>query len=220
MSDHLFLIVEDHPTMAEMIAKSLKQLEPDAYCVTATNIKQAQERLKLEMPELITVDLTFKDKRGKNSGQPGLDFLLTLFQEYPYLDILVYSTEPSLLKPIIKTAQAHLGGFVVVDKQSPPKDFLNQARLLLDNKGIKLIPSELKQELDTVQMTERELQILELACQNCLTDSSIADSLLISRRAVQSSMKNIREKLKIISNKSEKDMRVLMCNKAKEERLI
>lgn len=223
MTSKLFLIVEDHSMMAQMIAKSLQKLEPESYCVIAENISQAKERLKLETPNLITVDLMFKERSGKNSGQEGLHFLDYILEEYPQLNILVYSTEPTLLKSTIKKAQSHLGSFAVLDKQQPPKDFLNKASMILDNPGLKLIPSELTQKsvnIDSLNLSEREIEILQLACQECLTDNLIGERLAISRRTVQNSMQRIREKLDILTDKSDNDMRLLMCNKAKEKGII
>ena len=221
MNAKLFLIVEDHPVMAEMICKSLKQLEPTAHCIIAENTGQAEERLKLETPDLITVDLMFKKIGGRNSGQPGLDFLEYIFEQYSQLNILVYSTEPSLLKPIIEQAPSHQGSFVVVDKQLPPKDFLKKARLLLDHQGIKLIPSYLTQkQLDSIKITDKERQILQLVCQDCLTDALIAKELKLSRKSIQNLMRKIRNKLNIFVDKSEQDLRILMCNKARDKTFI
>lgn len=222
MTTQLFLVVEDHPVMAEMICLSLKQLEPLAHCITAKNSNQAKERLKLEKPHLITVDLMFKDLGGKNSGQPGISLLKHIFQAHPQLNVLVYSTEPSLLQPIVKEAQSHQGSFVVVDKQLPPKDFSNKARMLLDNPGLKLIPSYLTKELESIKITDKEREVLELACRDCLTDDLIVEKLdkTVSKKTVQSRMRSVRQKLKISATKGENDIRMLMCNKAREQGLI
>jgi len=207
--------------MAEMIAKSLKQLEPTAYCIIAENPEQAKERLKLESIDLITVDLMFKTIGGTNSGKPGLDFLEYIFDYYTKLNILVYSTDPSLLKPIIEKAQFHQGSFVVADKQSPPQDFYHKARLLLEHQGIKLIPSYLTQKQSgSIKITDKEIKILQLVCQDCLTDIRIAEELDVSRKTVQNSMSRIRSKLNIFTNRCDKALRILMCNKAKEKGLI
>jgi DNA-binding NarL/FixJ family response regulator len=221
MTRKLFLIVEDHPAMAEMIGISLKQLEPLAHCIIAENPDQAKERLDLETPDLLTLDLMFKTiGERKNSSQPALNLLKHIFQTYPKLNILVYSTEPGLIAPVVKEAQSHQGGFVVVDKQLPPKDFTNKARVLFENQGIKLIPSDLTQELDGISLNHEQKKILELACKDCLTDQLIADKLNVSRKTVQNQMQYVRNQLNIFANRNERDLRMLMCYHCQEKGLI
>ena len=220
MTSPLFLVVEDHPVMAEMICKSLEKLEPEAHCITANNPDSAKERLELEKFTLVTVDLMYGQLGGKNSGQPGINLLKHIFQAYPQLNVLVYSTEPSLLQTIIKQAQSHQGSFVVADKQLPPKDFLNKVRMIIDTPGAKYIPDYITKKISSIKISDREKEVLVLACENCLPDTLISQKLNLGKKTVQNSMKSIRDKLMIYHNKSENDIRLLMCKKAREEGLI
>lgn len=76
MTVKLFLVVEDHPDVAERNCLFLKKVDPEAHCVVAENPDRAKERLKLETPDLIVVDLMFKDIGGEHSGEWGLDLAL------------------------------------------------------------------------------------------------------------------------------------------------
>jgi response regulator of citrate/malate metabolism len=219
-SSKLFLVVEDQPELAERNCEFLKKVEAEAHCVIAENPDQAKERLKLETPDLIVLDLMFKDISGKHSGEWALDLLRYIFAEYPQLNILVYTSDPNLLQPLIKEAQSHQGGFVVADKQQLRKDFINKVSLIIENQGIKLIPASLTQELDSIKINERKIQILQLVCEEALTDEAIGKKLNISRESVQKCMREMRDVLGICDNKDEKNLRILMCNKARKKGLI
>ena len=224
MESKLFLIVEDHPQMAENIDRSLKLLEPSAHCTIASNPEQAKERLKLQKFALITVDLMYGKTVAKQSAQVGLDLITYIFENYPNLSILVHSSDPDALKPIIPQAYNHQGGFVVSDKQSTPKEFRTQAHLLIDNPTIKLIPAELNSQglkkENTIDISEPEKEILNLLCNDCLTNSMMAKKLNKSPRAIQYLMENVRKKLGIYNNKSEYDLRMLTCKIAKDKGLL
>lgn len=225
MTAKLFLVVEDQPELAERNCIFLNKVEANAHCVIAENPDQARERLKLEKPDLIVVDLMFKDISGKHSGESGLNLLRHLFVEYPQLNILVYTTDPNLLQPIIKEAQSHNGSFVVADKTKRRKDFTDKVAILLNHQGIKLIPSDLTKELDSIKLTSEELQILGFICQDCLTNKLIVEKSKYSDKAmslktVNNRTQSIRKKLRIFEDRNECDLRLLMCNKAREKGLI
>lgn len=225
MTAKLFLVVEDQPELAERNCLFLNKVEPNARCVIAENPEQAKERLKLEKFALVVVDLMFKDISGKHSGEWGLNLLRYLFLEYPQLNILVYTTDPNLLQPIITEAQFHKGSFVIADKTQRRKDFISKVEMLLNHQGIKVIPNYLTKELDLIELTGEEKQILKLICQDCLTNKLIVEKLKdspnsISLRTVNHRTSSIRGKLKIFEEKDECDLRLLMCNKAREKGLI
>ena len=167
----------------------------------------------------------FKDISGKHSGRSGLNLLRYLFLKYPQLDILVYTTDPNLLQQIITEAQFHKGSFVIADKTQRRKDFTSKVKMLLNHQGIKVIPNYLTKELDSIELTNEELQILKLICQDCLTNKLIVKKLKdspneISLKTVNNRTQSIRGKLKIFEERNECDLRLLMCNKAREKGLI
>lgn len=120
----LFLVVEDHPEIAENNCKFLQQIEPTAVCVIATNPNEALERLQLETPQLIVLDLQFWSANGSQSATSSLSLLKHIFTCYPYLNILIYSSEPNLINPLIQSIDNHQGGFVVVNKMERRQAFL------------------------------------------------------------------------------------------------
>jgi DNA-binding NarL/FixJ family response regulator len=210
----LFLIVEDHPEVAENNCKFLQTLYPSATCIIAENPNSAMERLKLEMPDLVVVDLQYGNISGINCAKEGLDFLADLFQEYPNLNILVYTSDPSLLKCQLKLINEHHGGFVVVNKIERRKSFLEGAKISLN--GEFKIPLELREELI---FSDKELQVLELLCKNCLTDKAIAERMCLSVKTIQNYVQKIKFKLNI-DNSEQTSNRVALCIEVLKRKLI
>jgi DNA-binding NarL/FixJ family response regulator len=210
----LFMIVEDHPEVAENNCKFLKTLYPLATCSIAENPESAIERLKLEIPDLIVVDLQYGSISGFNSAKKGLDFLAYLFQEYTDLNILVYTSDPSLLKCQLKSLNQHQGGFVVVNKIERRKSFLEGAKISLN--GEFKIPLELRKE---VIFSDQELEILTLLCKYCLTDKAIAERMCLSMKTIQNYVQKIKFKLNIDTSDKTSN-RVALCVEVLKRKLI
>lgn len=211
----LFLIVEDHPEVAENNCIFLKQIYPDATCILAENPEQAKERLTLEKPDLIVVDLQYGTITGINSAKQGLDFIAYLFQEYPQLNILVYTSEPNLLKSRLHLINKHHAGFVVVNKIERRKSFLEGAKIALN--GELKIPLELRNGLI---LNEKELEVIKYLCQENLTDKAIAHKMNISLKTVQNYVQRLKIKLNIEIDDNDHNSRVALCMEALRCKII
>ncbi len=104
----LFLILEDHPEVAENNCLFLQKQEPMALCTVVNNHTDALECIKLEMPNLVIVDLLFGTLTGAQYAIPSLNFLRQVFQDYPLLNILIYTSEYNYLKPLSLLCQHSL----------------------------------------------------------------------------------------------------------------
>lgn len=215
-NQHLFLIVEDRPEVAENNSYFLKKLEPNAVCIIFDSPEKALTRLQLEMPSLAVIDLQFSTKDGNQSAQPRLNLLRYIFVNYPNLNILIYTSEYSYLKPLIKVIRTHQGGFVVVSKLECRNAFIEGVKNALDGKL--QLPRELRQNLD---INEEDIKFLELLCQESLTDQAIASRLNISLKSVQNYVHRLKVKLNIEHLESgEVSSRVELCMKAVGGRII
>jgi hypothetical protein len=165
----LFLILEDHPEVAQNNCLFLQKLCPKAICRISYTPAEALERLRLETPDLIIVDLLFGTSTGEQSAQSSLELLQHIFLHHPILNILIYTSEFGYLKPLTKLIGRHQGGFVVVSKLERRNAYLDGLRHALDGKLD--IPRELRRDID---LDERELQVLSLLCRESLTDKAIA----------------------------------------------
>ncbi len=212
----LFLVVEDHPETAENNCHFLRELESSAHCIIAETPEQALERLKLEIPELIVVDLQFGKISGEKSAEPGLNLLTKIFEQYQTLNIVVYSNDPLYITRLAREIKNHRGGFAVVDKMQSRNAFIEGAKCALQE-GM-YAPKQLLRE---IPLTEREIEVLRLLCKECLKDKSIAKEIKLTLRAVQSHVSNLKVKLGIDSlDDKVTNMRMALCREAKKRKLI
>jgi DNA-binding NarL/FixJ family response regulator len=211
-----FMILEDHPEVAQNNCLFLQKLHPTARCRTVNQHADALECLKLEIPDLITIDLLFGTLTGEQYAIPSLQFLQQIFQDYPFLNILIYTSEYDYLKPLANLIGRHQGGFVVVSKTERRKAFLDGARHALEGKLE--IPRELRHGLD---FSERELQILSLLCQESLTDRAIAQQMNLSLKTVQNCILRLKVKMNIdYLDDNSTSTRVALCMQAVRQKLI
>jgi DNA-binding NarL/FixJ family response regulator len=212
----IFLILEDHAEVAQNNCLFLQKFNPEAICQIAHTHTAALERLKLETPDLVIVDLLFGTLTGEQSAQASLNFLQQVFQEYPKLNILIYTSEYSYLKSLTKLIGRHLGRFVVVSKLERRRAFIEGVKHALDGKlGI---PRELRYDID---IDKREMQVLILLCRESLTDKAIAQRLNISLKTAQNCVQRLKAKLGIdYLDENNTSTRVALCMEAVRRKLI
>lgn len=211
-----FLVVEDHPEVAQNNCDFLTKFDPAAICVIASTPQVAMERLKIEIPDLIVLDLQFTTSCGSQSVISSLERLQSIFNTYSSLNILIYSSEPGWLIKFVKYINHHCGGFVVVNKMERRKYFLEGVESALN--GELKLPRELRQELN---LNEKELEILRLLCYESLTDQAIAHRLHISLRVVQNHIQHLKVKLGV-DEVEQKDInsRIALCMTAIQKKLL
>jgi DNA-binding NarL/FixJ family response regulator len=212
----LFLILEDHLEVAQNNSLFLQKLEPEAIYAIAQAHNEVLERLQLETPDLVIIDLLFGTSTGEQSAQASLALLQQIFRDYPMLNILIYTSEYGYLKPLTKSISCHQGGFVVVSKLERRKAFLDGVRHALDGKLE--IPRELRYDID---LDERETQVLSLLCRESLTDKAIAQRLNLSLKTVQNCVQRLKAKLSIdYLDENNTSTRVALCMEAVRRKLI
>lgn len=212
----LFLVVEDHPEVAQNNCDFLKKVDPSAVCIIASTPKEALERLKIETPQLIVLDLQFCNYSGSQSVDPSLTLLEQIFKSYPSLNILIYSSEPSWLFKLVKSINNHPSGFVVVNKMERRKAFLEGVQSALN--GELKLPRELRQQLN---LNANELEVLKLLCQEALTDSAIASRMHISIRSAQNHIQHLKAKLGIEEVEDKNiNSRIALCMTALQKKLL
>jgi DNA-binding NarL/FixJ family response regulator len=212
----IFLVIEDHPEVAQNNCLFLEQVDPTALCTIANTHPEALERLKLEPIALAVVDLLVGTLTGEQSAKNGIAFLQKVLQQYPTLNILIYTSEYSYLKPLSNRISHHQGGFVVVSKLERRKAFLDGANLALDGKLS--LPRELRLDID---LTERELEVLKLVCQQTMTDKAIAQHMNLSLKTVQNCVQHLKVKLDIdFLDETHTSPRVALCMEAVRRKLL
>jgi DNA-binding NarL/FixJ family response regulator len=212
----IFLVIEDHPEVAQNNCLFLEKLEPTAICTIASTHPEALERLALEPVALAVVDLLVGTLTGDQSARNGIAFLQLILAQYPTLNILIYTSEYSYLKSLSQRISHHQGGFVVVSKLERRKAFLAGAQQSLDGKLA--LPKELRQDID---LTKRELEVLALLCQQSLTDKAIAQHLNLSLKTIQNVIQRLKVKLDIdYFDETLTSPRIALCMEAVRRKLI
>lgn len=112
----LFLVIEDHPKVGQNNCEFLRIIESQYSSISVTTPEKGIEQLKQKTPELVVVELQCSIFGGKQSTKPGLALLKQIFEHYPTLNILVYTSEPNCLTQAISHIGKHKGDLVVVNK--------------------------------------------------------------------------------------------------------
>ena len=212
----IFLVIEDHPEVAQNNCLFLKEIDSTAICTIAATHPEALEHLCLQPIALAVVDLLVSTLSGEQSAQNALIFLQQVLEQYPDLNILIYTSEYSYLKPLSQRIGSHHGGFAVVSKLERRKAFLEGAKQALDGKLA--LPRDLRHNID---LNERELDVLTLLCQQSLTDKAIAQQMNLSLKTVQNCVQRLKVKLDIdYLDENQTSPRVALCMEAIRRKIL
>ncbi len=215
-SSPIFLVIEDHPEVAQNNCHFLKEVDSVASCVIVDTHLAALERLKFEPIALAVVDLLVGTLTGEQSANNALGFLQQVLTQYPNLNILIYTSEYSYLKPLSRPIGYHQGGFVVVSKLERRKAFLEGAKQALAGKLS--LPKELRHDFN---LTVRELDVLTLLCQQAFTDKAIAQNMNLSLKTIQNCVQRLKVKLNIDHlDQNKTSPRVALCVEAVRRKLF
>jgi DNA-binding NarL/FixJ family response regulator len=212
----LYLVIEDHPEVAQNNCLSLQSIDAEANCVMVATPAAAIAYLAQQIPDLAVVDLQFGSASGEQSAQDGLNLLKYIFDQYPLLNILVYTSEYSYLKPLTPLISNHRGGFVVASKMERRKVFIEGATSAL--LGELRVPRDLRNNLD---LNVTDLRVLELLCKDSLSDKAIAEQLNVSLKTAQNYVQHLKVKLDVdLLDKKGTNSRVSLCMEAIRRKLL
>ena len=76
-----FLVVEDHPEVAQNNCDFLRKFDSSAICIIASTPQEAIQGLKIETPDLIVLDLQFALPSGSQSAKSSLELLELIFNK-------------------------------------------------------------------------------------------------------------------------------------------
>jgi len=194
------LLIEDNRLLREGLTVMLKK-QPDMDVVaTVGNGENILEILRKYKPEVLLLDLGLRDRSS-------LNLVKIVKKKSPSAKIIVMDLIP-MQDDVFKFVQAGVSGFIL--KDATVTDFLKTIRSVA--KGIQVLPSNLTGSLfsqivdhaingskpsvllDSVRMTKRERQVIELISEGH-TNKEIAQKLHLSTYTVKSHVHNILEKL-------------------------
>ncbi len=194
------LLIEDNRLLREgLTAMLLKQSDMDIV-ETVGNVENIKTIMRRNKPEVIILDLGLRNRNSFN-------LVKLLKKNFPAVKIIIMDLVP-MDTEIFEFVQAGVAGFIL--KDATVGEFLKTIRSVA--KGIQVLPSNLTGSLfsqivehavngskpsalmDSVRMTRRERQVIELISEG-QTNKEIAQNLHLSTYTVKSHVHNILEKL-------------------------
>lgn len=194
------ILIEDNRLLREGIAALIKKQTDMSVVTTVGNGENILLLIGKLKPNIILLDLGLR-------SQNSLQIVKLVKSNFPLTKIIVMDLIP-LQEDVFKFVQAGASGFML--KDISVEEFLKTIRSVFD--GAQVLPPHLTGSLfsqiinhaingltntvinDSVQMTKRERQVIELIA-NGDTNKEIAQKLHLSTYTVKSHVHNILEKL-------------------------
>jgi len=180
------LTVDDHPLLREGIAAVLEG-QPDLQLVgEATNGREAIERFRTCLPDVVLMDLQMPEMNG-------IDAIIAIRGEYPDARIVVLTTYKGDMQAI-RAFKAGASGYLL--KSMLRKELLDTIRQV--HAGKKRIPPEIASEIAEHHaddaLTHREIEVLQQVAAGA-ANKIVAGQLGISEETVKAHMRSILAKL-------------------------
>ena len=188
VSEVRVVVVDDHATVSELLARAL-DAEPGLACVgTASNAASALALVDAEQPDAVVMDVQLGD-------DDGIDTTAQLLARHPDVRVVVLTarTDHDLVQ---RTAAA--GACALLPKDGSLDDLLRALRTA--SQGGLMVHPQLLRELVTARprespsMTDREHEVLRLLHEG-RTVRQIAAVLTISEHTARGHVKKVLQKL-------------------------
>lgn len=192
------LVVDDHPTMREGLARVIDDAGDLIVCAQAESIHRALELIATTQPDLAIVDITLRCENG-------IELIKDLKIRHPRLPVLVHSMHDEQVYAQ-RSLRAGARGYLM--KHEPPTKLLQAIRQVLAGE-IFLSETMTRQMLHHVadspfakgvspveRLSDRELQVFEQLGQGRKTKEIAAD-LHLSVKTVQTYCEHLKEKLQL-----------------------
>lgn len=191
-------LLDDHRLFRQGIVFILKSLPYVASVTDAATLPELLPAFRQRVPDILLLDLQMP-------GQEGPEVAQLLLQQYPELKIIVlsmYSADTYITQMMKLGARSYLPKDVdqeqlrraIEDVLVTGYHFPDQvSRALMRGVQQPARPARPSPRPAQVQLTPRELEVLQLICQG-RTAPEIAEQLFISRRTVEGHRQNLLEK--------------------------
>lgn len=192
------MVVDDHPTMREGLARVIDEAGDLVVCAQAGSIQGALELVESTQPDLVIVDITLR-------RQNGIELIKDLRIRHPKLPVLVHSMHDEQVYAQ-RSLRAGARGYLM--KHEPPPELLRAIHQVLAGE-IYLSAAMTRQMLHHVadspfakgispvqRLSDRELQVFEKLGQGRRTKEIAAD-LRLSIKTVQTYCEHLKEKLQL-----------------------
>jgi len=194
------LLIEDNRLLREGLRVMLKRQKDMNVVETVGNGENILGIMQKHRPEIVLLDLGLRSRSS-------LNLVKLIKKKFQITKIIIMDLIPAQ-EDVFEFVQEGVSGFIL--KDATVNDFLKTIRSVA--KGLQVLPSNLTGSLfsqivehavngsnqttlmDSVRMTKREKQVIELISEGC-TNKEIAQNLHLSTYTVKSHVHNILEKL-------------------------
>jgi DNA-binding NarL/FixJ family response regulator len=194
------LLIEDNRLLREGLTVMLKKQKDMNVVENVGNGENIMTIMRKNKPEVLLLDLGLRNRSS-------LNLVKLVKKKFPLSKVIIMDLIP-LQADVFEYVQAGVSGFIL--KDATVNDFLKTIRSVA--KGSQVLPSNLTGSLfsqivehainaskpsallDSVRMTKREKQVIELISEGH-TNKEIAQELHLSTHTVKSHVHNILEKL-------------------------
>jgi len=208
------LIVDDHRLLLNGTIALVRDRFADAEIRSAQTVQEARQKVEECLPDLVIADLSIPATSGTEAHvEHGLAMLRGWMAEYPYLNLMVQSSNIKALIRLVPEIEAHQGGFTLADKSLSIDVLLTRIEWaiqgLTHTKDLKM-GLEIKPEW---------IEVLTLAFQEGLQDKAIAQAMHKSERMIRHYWSKIQDALEIYPEDG-KNIRALTQIRAREKGLL
>ncbi|NMF57279.1 response regulator [Pseudanabaena yagii] len=208
------LIVDDHRLLLNGTIALVRDRFADAEIRSAQTVQEAKQKVEECLPDLVIADLSIPETSGTDAHvEHGLAMLRGWMAEYPYLNLMVQSSNIKALIRLVPEIEAHQGGFTLADKSLSIDVLLTRIEWaiqgLTHTKDLKM-GLEIKPEW---------IEVLTLAFQEGLQDKAIAQAMHKSERMIRHYWSKIQDALEIYPEDG-KNIRALTQIRAREKGLL
>ncbi len=156
---------------------------PKVKILTARTPLEALNLISNYQPDLVIMDISLPEKPGASANtRIGIQFLNTLLEKYPKLNIFVQSAYIKTLVRIKTKIDAHQGGLIVAEKNLSGQEMLDRVKWALE--GL-IHTKDIKELSPEVKIKPEWLRLLTLAFHEGLQDKAIARDICVSERMVR-----------------------------------
>ncbi|WP_106792389.1 response regulator transcription factor [Aquimarina sp. Aq78] len=190
------MIVDDHQMFIDGIKSLLRKEEYLQIVSEYLCAEDALEQLKKDTVDIVITDISMP-------GMSGIELIKTIKSTYSNLKVLVLSMHNDK-EVVSEIMMSEADGYIL--KNTGKQELIEALTRITDNGTyyskevlsvmVNKVKKERKIEAETNELTDREVKVLELICQE-YSSQEIADKLFIGRRTVDTHRQNILRKTKV-----------------------